>query len=128
MSIQPPVGPYGLKLEATADQANFYGSEIPTSSAPLADANATITVAAGAQYVMADGTMTANRVITLGTSGSPLTGEMIAILRRDTGAYTLTVNDDAASALVVLPASRRYAAYFRFDGTHYVLSGAIRIK
>lgn len=109
-------------------RAELLGSEIPTAGADLGDANATITIAGGAQYILPAATLTANRVITLGVTGSPITGETIAILRRGTEAFTLTVQDDAATSLLVMPASMRLAAYFRFNGTHFVLASAIRIQ
>lgn len=108
--------------------AESLGSEIPTAGANLTDANAAITITGGAQYVLPAGTLTANRVLTLNVTGAPITGEEIVVLRRDSGAFTYTINNDAATALIVLPASTRFAAYFRFDGTHFALAGAVRIQ
>jgi hypothetical protein len=117
-----------ISVSSHVSQAQILGSEIPTAGADLGDANATITIAGGAQYILPAATLTANRVLTLGVTGSPITGETIAILRRGTEAFTLTVQDDAATSLLVMPASTRLAAYFRYNGTHFVLASAIRIQ
>lgn len=95
--------------------------------ANLGNANATVTIAGGSQYTLPAGTLTANRVLTLGVTGSPVTGEMIAVVRQDAGAFTYTVQDAAAASLIVLPVSTRIAAYFKFNGTQFILSGAIRL-
>ena len=108
--------------------AETLGSEIPTAGSNLGDTSPTLTIAGGAQYVLPGATLTANRTVTLGTGGSPITGEEIAILRRDATAFTLLVQDDASTALITLPASTRFAAYFRYSGTHWTLAGAIRIQ
>lgn len=117
-----------LTLASAVADAESLGSEIPTQGTNLTDANATITIAGGAQYVLPAATLTANRVLTLGVTGSPLTGEIMAVLRRGTEAFTLTVQDDAATVLFTMPASTKFAAYFRFSGTHFVLSSAVRIQ
>jgi hypothetical protein len=122
------VGRSMLTAATAVAQAELLGSEIPTAGTNLADANATIAIGGGAQYVLPAATLTANRVITLGVTGSPITGETIAILRRGTEAFSLTIQDDAATSLLVMPASTRFAGYFRYNGTHYVLASAIRTQ
>lgn len=117
-----------LAATTAVAEAELLGSEIPTAGTALTNANASITIAGGAQYVLPAATLTAGRVLTLGTGGTPLTGETLVVLRRDATAFTYTIQDDASTSLLVMPASVRMAAYFRYDGTHYVLSAAIRIQ
>jgi len=117
-----------LTAATAVAQAELLGSEIPTAGTNLTDANATLTIAGGAQYVLPAATLTANRVLTLGVTGSPLTSETIAILRRGTEAFSLTVQDDAATSLLVMPASTKMAAYFRYNGTHFVVASSVRIQ
>lgn len=117
-----------LTLASAVADAESLGSEIPTAGSNLSDANATITIAGGAQYVLPAATLTANRVLTLGVTGSPLTGEIISVLRRGTEAFTYTIQDDAATVLFTMPVSTRFAAYFRYNGTHFTLSSAVRIQ
>ena len=122
------VGRSMLTAATAVLQAEGLGSEIPTAGTNLGDANATLTIAGGAQYILPAATLTANRVITLGVTGSPITTDTIVILRRGTEAFTLTVQDDAATLLVVMPASTRMAAYFRYNGTHFVATSSVRIQ
>jgi hypothetical protein len=122
------VGRSMLTAATAVAQAELLGSEIPTAGTNLADANATITIAGGAQYILPAATLTANRVITMGVTGSPLTGETIAIFRRGTEAFTLTIQDDAATSLFVIPASTRFTVFLRYSGSHWVLSSAVRIQ
>ena len=112
----------------TVTVAEAMGSEIPTAGSNLGDASVSINIGQGASRVMPGSTLTANRTITLATSGTPVTGELIQVCRRDSQAFTLTFIDDASTTLLVMPVSQKMAAYFRFDGTHYTLSGAIRIQ
>lgn len=109
-------------------QAELLGSEIPTQGSNLTDANATVTIADGAQQVLAAGTLTTNRVLTLGVTGSPITGETKTIIRRDVSAFTYTIQDDTSASLFVMPASTKFAAYFRFNGLHFTLASAVRIQ
>lgn len=101
----------------------------PVIGSPLTDADTSINISEGSQRILPEGTLTADRVLTLDVSGSPITGESICIVRLDTVPQTYTINDDASTTLVVLPStSIRYTAYFKFDGTHYVLDHAMRIN
>lgn len=104
------------------------GSDAPTGGSDLPDSDSTVTIAGGASYVAFNGTYSANRVLTLGVTGSPITGECIRIIRRDTEAFTLTIKDDAAATLIVLPAGVKFDAVFKFGGTHFTLLSAIRIQ
>ena len=117
-----------LTLASAVADAESLGSEIPTAGTNLTDANASINIGGGAQCVLPAATLTTNRVLTLAVTGSPLTGEIMAVLRRDTTANTYTIQDDAGTTLFVMPASTKFAAYFRFSGTHFVLSSAVRIQ
>lgn len=117
-----------ISVSSAVAMAEFVGSEIPTAGSNLNDADATIAIDGGAQYVLPAATLTANRTITLGVTGSPVVGETIIILRRDATNKTLTVVDDASTNLVTMPASTKMGAYFRYNGTHYTLSGVVRIQ
>jgi len=66
--------------------------------------------------------LSANHVLTLGVSGSPVTNSIVQVIRRDLSGFTYTVNDDAGTPLIVFAASPVSAqgATFYFDGTHYV--------
>lgn len=122
---------FGLSLLAITSAkalAEALGSEIPTQGTNLGDADATISIAGGSLYVLPAFTLSTNRVITLSTIGSPIVGDTIAIFRRGIEASTLTVQDDAATSLLVIPAGIRMAGFFRWSGSHYTLSSAVRIQ
>lgn len=118
----------GISGAGAVAMAESLGSEIPTQGANLTDADVTINISQGAQRVLPAATLTANRIVTLGTTGSPITGESIAILRRDSTAFTLTIKNNAGTTLIVLPVSTRFAAYFQYSGSDWILSSAIRAQ
>lgn len=90
--------------------------------ADLTDAAVTITIAQGRWRVLPAAILSANRIITLGTTGAAA-GDRIEITRLDAGAFTLAfVNGGAgAGTLVTLPVSKVNFARFYFDGTNWLL-------
>lgn len=83
-----------------------------------------------AEYVFPPASfLSANRVLTLGTGGSPATKQVVRIIRQDIQAYTYTVKDDLAATLYVFPASptSETGASFYFDGTHWKFLSAYRV-
>ncbi len=97
---------------------------LPKAGANLTDADATKSPASDAAsvYTLPAATLSANRVLTLGVAGSPVTDAVVQVIRRDLTAHTYTVKDDAATSLIVFasgPASPQGATFY-YDGTHYV--------
>ncbi len=91
--------------------------------ANLGDADATITVAAN-EYTMPQSTMTVNRTVTLGVTGSPVTGEIIRIYRRDTTNKTLAIvnGGGGAGTLLTFAASLKAVATFTYGGADWALT------
>jgi hypothetical protein len=90
--------------------------------ADLADGNATIQVSQGNRRLLPLATLTANRQVTLATTGATA-GEVIVIDRRDVNAFTLAVVNGGAGAgtKYTFPASVARVAVFVFDGTNWAL-------
>ena len=129
MSLAPPLSPWGstIVLGSPKEVARL-GAEMLTQGKDITDANQTILLSEGARHVCQEGTLTANRVIVIGKTDSPDTDEMIGIVRFDTSAFTLTINDDAGTLIYVMPASQRKAVYCKYDGTHYGTPAIARIQ
>jgi len=71
----------------------------------ISDANADLTVAQDI-YVSTNTALTANRVYTLRHTGTvPTDGQVIHYVRRGLGAFTVTIQREDATALLVLPVS-----------------------
>lgn len=89
----------------------------------LTDASATITPAAdkASEYTLPAATLTANRTLTLGVTGSPVTGSLVQITRRDLTAHTFLVQDDASTALFTFGSAPTapQGICCRYNGTHY---------
>jgi hypothetical protein len=94
---------------------------LPTVGVDLTDADATIIVTGGCQRTLPAATLTANRVLTLGVTGSPVKFQKITVVRRDATVRTFTVKDNAAATLLVLPVG--FSADFVYDSvaTHFIL-------
>ncbi len=101
---------------------------VPVEGTGLTNADQTITVAGGNDYTQATA-LTADRTKTLGTTGSPLTGEVITIKRHVTSAFTMPIVNGGAGAgtIFTFPASLRGVADFRFDGTNWEFMGYKKI-
>lgn len=95
---------------------------LPALGANLGDANATIQVSQGNARIVPPATLTANRQITLATTGAT-TGEVIDVYRRGTEAFTCAVINGGAGAgtKYTFPVSVARAARFKFDGTNWQL-------
>lgn len=93
---------------------------IQGKGADLTDAAATITISEGTWRVLPAATLGAARVLTLSNTGA-YAGAQITVTRLDATANTYTVNNAAAAALVVMPASKVNFADFQHDGTAWFL-------
>jgi hypothetical protein len=95
----------------------------PKQGTDLTDANASIAVAAGNARVLPAATLTANRTLTLQTSGA-VTGELMTIVRFGTEAYTFAIVNGGAGAgtKYTFPVSVARAAEFTYDGTNWNLA------
>jgi hypothetical protein len=67
------------------------------------------------------GTLTADRVLVLGTSGAS-SGDSYKITRLDAGPFTFTVQNDDGSMSDVMPAGKMSSSLWTFDGTHFQLT------
>ncbi len=102
------------------------GANPVDKAANLADADATITWSSSARWrVLPAGTLTADRTVTLSTSGAAA-GSLSEITKLDTSAFTLTVVNGGAGAgtLIVLPAGVQFFCSCYFDGTNWLLRQA----
>jgi hypothetical protein len=115
-----------LDAATAVAQAALLGSTIPTAGTNIPDADTTVSLAGGAHYIMP--TATAARIVTLGTSGSPSSGEVILIDFTRTNAFTVTVKDDAGTTLFQVPASVKMTLTASWDGAHFSNARAIRIQ
>lgn len=113
-SVGSPI--LSTKLNAILNMAR--GADIP-------DADTTVnpgTDMASEYHVL--GPLTANRVLTLGTGGTPLTAQAVTIVNYDTSAFTLTVKNDLVTTLFTFGASpgagviRWHQSYF--SGVHFL--------
>jgi hypothetical protein len=100
----------------------------PVEGTALTDADQTLTVAGGNDYTQ-NTALTASRTKTLGTTGSPETGEVITIKRFTTAAFTMPIVNGGAGAgtLYTFPSAGKRVADFRYDGTNWVLAGVKRL-
>lgn len=107
---------------AAADVNGILGRQNAAKGADLTDAAATIVIGGGTWRVLPASTLSANRVLTLGTTGA-VAGDKIEVTRLDTGAYTYAVANGGVGAgtLVTLAASKVASATFQFDGTNWAL-------
>lgn len=97
----------------------------PTPGAALADADATIALAAGAMRILEPGTLTAARTVTLSNAGA-LLGETFVVVRLDVENFAFDVSDGLAD-IFTFPALVKRAAYFRFDGVAWVFSNTVLV-
>lgn len=116
-----PIGTH-LRTIATAAAADIARHTPAAAGTALTDADATIAVAAGKWRKMPAATLSANRAITLGTTGA-VADDQIQVTRLDVGAFTLAfVNGGAgAGTLYTMPVSKLAHAVFQFDGTNWAL-------
>lgn len=101
----------------------------PVEGTALTDADQTLNVSGGNNYVQSTA-LTASRTKTLGTSGSPETGEIVTITRTTTAAFTMPVVNGGAGGgtLYTFPSAGKRVADFRYDGTNWSLAGVKRIQ
>lgn len=91
---------------------------ITTKGTDLTSSNQTLTIAGGSLYE--SNNLSSNCDKTLGVT-SASAGIIIYINKFDTSVNVMTIKDDAGTTLFVFPANVKYAAKFRFDGTHFIL-------
>lgn len=109
---------------------NLYPKAAPIlTPSTLGDASVSIAVASGSEFILPRGTLTANRTLTLSTTGA-VTGEVVRVTREDSTAFTLAIVNGGAGAgtLYTFPVSVTRVADFRFDGTNWALSGNAAIS
>lgn len=110
----------------SANATKLAAVDVFNAGAALTDAALTVNPASdnASEYTLPAATLTANRVLTLGVTGSPVTGSLVQITRRDLTAHTYTVQDDASTSLLVFASAPTTAqgASFRFNGTHFTFS------
>lgn len=120
----------GTNMYDAADvksQAALWNARLPVDGGTISDADTTINVSGGSRYTMP--TTTANRVVTFGVSGSPVSGaEVMRVDVTRTSAFTVTFKDDASTTLVVCPASTRCSVVVKHDGTHFANPSLMRIQ
>lgn len=97
----------------------------PVKGTNLTDASATIYIGGKPLRVLPTATLSANRVLTLGTTNTA-DGDVIRVVRLDVGAWTYALVNGGAGAgtLLTMPVSKRYWADMYFDGTNWALIGA----
>jgi hypothetical protein len=100
----------------------------PTEGTALTNADQTLTVAGGNNYVQSTA-LTVSRTKTLGTTGSPETGEVITIYRSDAAAFTMPIvnGGGGGGTMYTFPVSVKRVVDFRYDGTNWVLAGVKRV-
>lgn len=88
----------------------------------LGDASVTIQVGDGRWRRLPAATLTANRSITLGTTGA-VAGDEIDFTRLDVGAFTFAIvnGGGGAGTLITFPVSKLGSGTFRFNGTNWEL-------
>lgn len=102
---------------------------VPSQGTALADAATLLQPNTDlcSEYTMP--TLTANRVVTLGVTGPPVTGQMVRIVRKDATANTLTVANGGTNGgnLFVVPtapsATKWPSATFYFNSVDWVFVG-----
>ncbi len=108
---------------SAADKTKLDALIEPAVGSALTDADATVNPASSAisASVLPASTLTANRVLTIGVSGSPVTNQVYQVIRRDLSAHTYTVKDDAGTTLYTFGASPSGAqgVSIYYNGTHY---------
>jgi len=115
-----------LQAASAKAQAALWNAYLPVHGT-IGDADTTVNVSTASQYTMA--TVTANRVVTFGVSGSPVSG--VEVMRVDvtrTSAFAVTFKDDAATTLAVCPASVPCSVVVKHDGTHFANPSLVRIQ
>jgi hypothetical protein len=102
-------------------------SEDPVTAA-LGDASVSIAVGTASKFTIAAALLTANRTLTLSTTGAAI-GDTIWIVRHDTTAHTIAVvnGGSGAGTLYTFPVSVARIADFVFDGTDWLLGGSHRL-
>lgn len=121
-------GCFGGTIQQSFDGGPFTGAASTSGlnfGAMLADASATVNPAAdsASAYLMPPKTQTANRSITIGTTGSPPAGLTVTIFRYDLSANTLALvnGGPGAGTQFTFPASptKPQACALTFDGTNW---------
>lgn len=113
--IAPTSGGIGRWKKARADHLG----------ANLTNADATIYVSGNAIRILPAATLTANHVLTLGTTGA-IEGDEILVVRNDAEAFTYTIANGGAGGgnVAVMPVSQRAWCRARYDGTNWIHLGS----
>lgn len=132
LGLGPQVFKWYLDASDAADGVNVIAPSGGTSGrwkrarfddrgSDLADASATLLVSGGRTRVLPAATLTANRTLTLGTTGA-VAGDEILVVRNDATAFSLTIANggDGAGNVAAMPVSSRAWCLARFDGTDWI--------
>ncbi len=95
----------------------------------LTDAAATIAVGTASEFTLPAATLTANRILTLSTTGA-VAGEVLRVIRRDATAFTYAVVNGGAGGgtMYTFVVSVARVADFQYDGTNWAMAGHSRIS
>jgi hypothetical protein len=93
----------------------------------LTNADQTIAISDGTLFYLLAATLSANRTKTLGTTGSPLTGETIAIARFDTSSNQLIISNGLTTIFTFPGDGIQRIAYFTYNGSRYAFANTTRI-
>lgn len=101
-----------------------------SQGAALSDLNLTRGLSNGSEFGLPNATLSANRTLTLDTTGTPATGEIIRVNRLDSNAFTYAIinGGPGAGTKLTFAASVRAAADFKFDGTNWQLDRVWRLN
>ena len=108
----------GTELTATEIDNNFLSRQpLNTIGTDVGDADVTLTVGTSNPYQRYATTLTANRTVTLDTTGA-INGDSFRIIRTGLGAFTLDVG-----GLRTIASATEAFVDVSFDGTAWILSG-----
>jgi hypothetical protein len=103
----------------------------PRAGTNLGDADTTINPAtsAASEFTIPVSTLTATRTLTLGVGGSPVTGLMVQIVRRDLSGNPYVVKDDGGTTLYTFAGSPTTAQAITcsYNGSHFVFISAFYV-
>jgi hypothetical protein len=101
----------------------------PTEGAALTNADVTVNPATdgASEYTLPAATLTGNHTVTLGVTGSPITGTTVNIVRKDLTANTYAVinggtNGGTAFTFASAPAGAQVASFF-YNSVDWVFAG-----
>jgi hypothetical protein len=108
-------------MEFDATGTILFSGRVIRSGVSVADADGTINVSSGHRFTMA--ALTANRNITLGTTGASA-GALLVFQRITNAAHTIAIinGGGGAGTLYTSPSATYQEIFFRYDGTNWALT------